>query len=179
MLAELQRAGTEFRFAAGNRNLERFGASRCVDPGVLPRLLLIAGKDPTLEPGSAVLAQVVGVSDAELDEYAELQAVFGDHLRSGDLSVDVPRVRATFGAAAATQLDDIATVRGTPGQPAAGLARSLDEWRRWGYVHVPSSLRATFDRWYDLERRSSADYQTVVLAPPDVRPNQADPGERC
>ena len=36
MLAELQSAGVEFRFAAGNRNLDRFGASRCVDPGRAP-----------------------------------------------------------------------------------------------------------------------------------------------
>ena len=35
MLTELQNAGVEFRFAAGNRNLDRFGASRCVDPGRL------------------------------------------------------------------------------------------------------------------------------------------------
>ena len=54
MLAELQNAGVEFRFAAGSGNLDRFGDSRCVDPGRLPRLFLIAGKDPPLEPGSVV-----------------------------------------------------------------------------------------------------------------------------
>ena len=140
MLAELQSAGVEFRFAAGSGNLDRFGASRCVDPGRLPRLFLIAGKDPPLEPGSVVLASVVGIGDDELDEYTDLQAAFGDHLRAGEVTVDADAVRGTFGPAT-SQLDDVAAVLATPGRPAAGLARSLEAWQRWGYVHIPTALR--------------------------------------
>jgi len=56
----------------------------------------------------------------------------------------------------------------TPGMPAAGLARSLDHWRTWGYVDIPASERDAFDRWFDFEQRSSADFQTVVLEEPTV-----------
>ena len=178
MLAELQSAGVEFRFAAGSGNLDRFGASRCVDPGLLPRLFLIAGKDPPLEPGSVVLAGVVGIGDSELDEYADLQAAFGDHLRAGEVTVDADAVRGTFGPAT-SQLDDVAGVLATPGRPAAGLARSLEAWQRWGDAHIPAALDASFQRWFDLERRSSSDYQTVVLAPPGIDPTHQDPAARC
>jgi hypothetical protein len=178
MLTELQRAGVEFRFAAGSRNLDRFGESRCVAPGVLPRLFLVPGADPELEPGSQVIAAVAGIDQAELDEYHALQVEFGERLRSGDVTVDVASVRSTFGDAVAGQLDDLATVRATRGAPAAGLARSLHEWRLWGYVEVAADARGAFDRWYDLERRSSADYQSVVLVPPGVAPT-ADPTARC
>ena len=178
MLAELQNAGVEFRFAAGSGNLDRFGLSRCVDPGVLPRLFLIVGKDPPLEPGSVVVASVVGISDDELDEYADLQAAFGDHLRAGEVTVDADAVRGTFGPAT-SQLDDLAGVLATPGRPAAGLARSLEVWQRWGYAHIPAALDASFQRWFDLERRSSSDYQTVVLAPPGIDPTHQDPAARC
>ena len=54
----------------------------------------------------------------------------------------------------------------TPGMPAAGLARSMDAWRGWGFVGVPASERTAFDRWFELEKRSSSDYQTVVLENP-------------
>ena len=62
MLAELQRAGIEFRFAPESRNLDRFGESRCVEAGRYQRLLLIAGADPELAPGSVIVAEVVGIT---------------------------------------------------------------------------------------------------------------------
>ena len=58
MLAELQRAGIEFRFVPDSRNLDRFGGSRCAATGRLPRLLLISGPDPRLAAGSEVVAAV-------------------------------------------------------------------------------------------------------------------------
>jgi hypothetical protein len=57
--------------------------------------------------------------------------------------------------------------------PADGLARHLDRWRRAGIVSIPESEDAAFARWFDLEQRSSADYQTIVVEQPgasDGRP---------
>ena len=62
MLAELQRAGIEFGFVPDSRNLDRFGESRCVEAGRYQRLLLIAGADPELAPGSVIVAEVVGIT---------------------------------------------------------------------------------------------------------------------
>ena len=67
------------------------------NPGGYQRLFLIAGHDPTLEPGSMVIAEVVGITDDELAEYAELQAHFGDLLRDGSVTVDVGGIRHVLG----------------------------------------------------------------------------------
>ena len=85
MLVELQRAGIEFRFPPGNRNLLRFGESRCAESGRYQRLLLISGHDPDLVPGSTVIAEVVAITDDELAEYVDLQAHFGELLRDGSV----------------------------------------------------------------------------------------------
>ena len=60
----------------------------------------------------------------------------------------------------------------TPGMRAGGLARSMDGWQRWGYVDVPPSERDAFERWLELEKRSSSDYQAVVH-------RESGPGRRC
>jgi hypothetical protein len=152
--------------------------SRCVDPGRLPRLFLIAGKDPPLAPGSVVVASVVGMGPDDLAEYTDLEARFGELLRAGEVTVDADAVRSTFPTATG-QLDDVAAVLATPGRPAVGLARAFEEWHRWGYVHIPGARAASFQRWFDLERRSSSDYQTVALAPPGIDPTHQDPAARC
>jgi hypothetical protein len=170
MLVELQRAGIEFRFVAGSRNLDRFGESRCVEAGRLQRLLIIPGPNPSLRAGSLVLAEVAGITDDELVEYDELQRHFGDALRRGTVTVDQAAVRTVLDA----PLDKLNDVLDTAGMRAAGLARSLDDWRRWGFVEVPPSERAAFDRWFDLERRSTADFQTVVVETP-----LPGDGQRC
>ena len=77
MLAELQRAGIEFHFVPESGNLERFGQSRCAEAGRFERLLLIVGPRPRLEPGSTIIAEVAGITDDELAEYAGLQDRFG------------------------------------------------------------------------------------------------------
>ena len=100
------------------------------------------------------------MGDDELDEYADLQAAFGDHLRAGEVTVDADAVRGTFGPAT-SQLDDVAGVLATPGRPAAGLARSLEAWQRWGYVHIPTALDA---------RRSSAGSTSSAARRPTTRP---------
>jgi len=162
MLVELQRAGIEFRFPPGNRNLLRFGESRCAAAGQYQRLLLISGRDPALAPGSTVIAEVVAITQDELDEYVELQGHFGELLRDGSVDVHLGGIRYVLN-------DDTAKIEAVmtmPGMRAGGLARSMDAWRGWGFVTIPGSERDAFERWLELEKRSSSDYQTVVLENP-------------
>ena len=162
MLVELQRAGIEFRFPPGNRNLLRFGESRCAEAGQYQRLLLISGRDPALAPGSTVIAEVVAITPAELDEYIELQAYFGDLIRDGTVFVHLGGIDYVL----REDTTKIEAVMNTPGMRAGGLARSMDAWRGWDFVRVPVSERGAFERWLELEKRSSSDYQTVVLENP-------------
>jgi hypothetical protein len=164
MLAELQRAGVEFHFVPDSRNLDRFGDSRCAEAGRYQRLVLISGRDPELAPGSVVVAEVVGITDDELAEYMTLQEYFGGLLRDGTVEVDAAALEATGEQAT----DELGVVLGTPGLPASGLARHLDRWRRSGLVAIPAPQRAAFNRWFELELRSSADYQTIVIEQPSA-----------
>ncbi len=168
MLAELQRAGIEFHFVPESRNLNRFGESRCAEAGRHDRVLLISGPEPRLAPGSTVIAEVAGISDAELDEYADLQERFGDLLREGAIDVD----GAALDALGEESTKELRTVLTTPDLPAAGLARHLDGWRRSGLVTIPQDQRDAFDRWFELEQRSSADYQTIVIEQPSTPDEQ-------
>jgi hypothetical protein len=170
MLAELQRAGIEFHFVPESRNLNRFGESRCAEAGRYERLLLISGPRPRLAPGSTVVAEVAGITDAELAEYADLQETFGNLLRDGAIDID----GAALDALEEESTEELRTVLASPDLPAAGLARHLDRWRRSGFVSIPSDQRDAFDRWFELEQRSSADYQTIVVE----QPSAADEG-RC
>ena len=162
MLVELQRAGVDFHFPPGNRNLLRFGESRCAESGRYQRILLISGPDPTLAPGSTVIAEVVGITDDELSEYVELQVHFGDLLRDGSVSVHLGNIDYFL----REDTSKVEAVMNTPGMSAGGLARSIDSWRGWEYVTIPPSERGAFTRWLELERRSSSDYQSVVLENP-------------
>jgi hypothetical protein len=168
MLAELQRAGIEFHFVPESRNLDRFGESRCAEAGRYERLLLISGPEPQLTPGSTVVAEVAGISDAELVEYADLQERFGDLLRDGAIDVE----GAALDVLGDESTEELRTVLATPDLPAAGLARHLDGWRRSGFVTIPDDRREAFDRWFELEQRSSADYQTVVIEQPSAPAEQ-------
>ena len=133
MLAELQRAGIEFHFVPESRNLERFGQSRCAEAGRFERLLLISALVPGLEPGSTIVAEVAGITDDELAEYAGLQDRFGDLLRDGTIVVD----ETALDDAAATTIEELRAVMTTPDRPASGLARHLDGWRRSGLATIP------------------------------------------
>ena len=164
MLAELQRAGIDFHFVPDSRNLERFGDSRCAEAGRYERLLLISGPDPELAPGSVVVAEVVGITDDELAEYAALQERFGDLLRDGTIDVD----GAAIDGISEPATDELREVLATPDLPATGLARHLDRWWRSGLASIPASDRDAFDRWFELEQRSSADYQTIVVEQPSA-----------
>lgn len=162
MLVELQRAGIEFRFPPDSRDLDRFGSSRCAEPGRYQRILLIVGRQPELDPDAVVLAEVVGITRAELREHGELQRKFGDLLRDGTVVVDFDAVADELGDDATA----VASVIATPDAPADGLARLLDHWRSWGHVDMPSPVSAELDRWFELERRATSDFQTVVLENP-------------
>jgi hypothetical protein len=164
MLAELQRAGIEFRFVPESGNLDRFGDSRCAEAGRFQRLVLISGANPPLARGSVVVAEVAAMTDDELDEYAALQQRFGDLLRDGDIEVD----GAALDGIKASTTDELNAVLATPGLDATGMARHLDEWRRSGLVTIPSAEREGFDRWFELEQRSSADYQMIVVEQPSA-----------
>jgi hypothetical protein len=170
MLAELQRAGIEFRFVPDSRNLDRFGRSRCAATGHLRRLLLISGPAPRLADGSEIVVAVEGMSAEDHAEYLRLQQHFGDLLRHGAIEID--------SAALARRdedesHDELRAVLAAADLPAAGLARHLDRWKRAGIVSIPESEDAAFTRWFDLEQRSSADYQTILVEQPgagDGRP---------
>jgi hypothetical protein len=167
LLTELQRADIEFRFPPATVNLDRFGESRCAESGEYPRLSLISGKDPQLVSGSRVLLRIVGITAAELDEYAALQDRFGDLLRAGTVKVDVDALSALRGVL----FDDLQAVLSTPDAPATSLARHLAAGRQWGDVRIPSDQRQAFDRWVELEQREVIAYQALVLMPP------SEPGE--
>ena len=136
----------------------------CVEAGRYARLLLISGPNPRLEPGSVVVAEVAGITDDELAEYVALQERFGDLLREGTVDVDGAALDGIAGPAT----DELRVVLATPGFPAGGLARHLDSWRRSGFVSIPGSDRNAFDRWFELEQRSSADFQTIVVEQPNA-----------
>jgi hypothetical protein len=170
LLAELQRAGIEFRFLPDSRNLHRFGRSRCSPTGRLPRMLLISGPAPRLAGGSEVVAAVEGMSAEDHAEHLRLQQRFGDLLRHGAIEIDTAALARLGDGDAHEQLRAVLVA---PDRPADGLARHLDRWRRAGIVSIPESEHEAFARLFDLEQRSSADFQTVVVERPgtgDGRP---------
>ena len=75
-----------------------------------------------------------------------------------------------FKAEMATELAAVLT---TPDLPATGLARHLDGWQRSGIVSIPAAVGEDFAHWLQLEQRSSADFQTIVLEQPSVPDNRA------
>ena len=95
------------------------------------------------------------------------------------MTVDADAVRGTFGPAT-SQLDDVAARAGDAG-PSGGRTGALAGGVAALGLRRTSRPRcdASFQRWFDLERRSSSDYQTVVLAPPGTDPTHQDPAARC
>ena len=111
------------------------------------------------------------MNDEEHAEYLQLQRHFGDLLRHGAIAIDERR-RSTGSPRASRSTScarcwrrRICPPADWPGTSTAGGAP--------GIVSIPESEGAAFDRWFDLEQRSSADYQTIVLEQPgtaDGRP---------
>jgi hypothetical protein len=177
ILAELQRSGIDFVFAPGDRNLSRFGAVRCHSGAGVSRLVLAdSGGDRRVRDGEVVVTQIDVFSDADRAELEDLDAVFGDRLRNGSVTVDTDRLEFLSGRT----WDRLRSVLSSPGMPATGLAGALSPWIAWEAVDVPRDVADDFDRWTDLELRSRRDEVTILLAPPpDARPASDVDGSAC
>jgi hypothetical protein len=167
-LAELQRAGIEFTYPPGERDIERFGSRRCERGRAVGRIVLAdAGGDPVVRDGEVVLADVDAFRADGRAQLAALDRRFGDLLRDGRVELD----RAGLELLAGGEVPGLAPVLSSPGTPATGLATVLAPWTGWGVVDVPADLQDDFDRWVDLETRSSLEVVTILLAPP--RPDRS------
>ncbi len=171
VLAELQEAGVEFTFPPGG-NVDRFGRHRCDEGQAMARIVVAdAGGDPAPREGETVLAHVDGFSDADAAELEALDRQFGDWLRDGSVDLDVPTLEFLAGR----ELPELRQVLETPGRNATGLAALLGPWPNWGVLDVPAELEDEFDRWTDLQKRSTVDIVTVLLAPIPDRDHAASP----
>jgi hypothetical protein len=171
VLAELQDAGVEFTFRPGDQNVDRFGRRRCDEGRAETRIVLAdAGGDPAPREGETVLAHVDGFSDADAAELEALDRRFGEWLRDGSVDLDV----STLEYLAGRELPELQVLE-TPGRSATGLAALLGPWPNWGVLDVPAELEDEFNRWIDLQKRSTADIVTVLLAPMPERDHTASP----
>jgi hypothetical protein len=162
VLAELQRAGVEFVFPAGDRNLDRFGRQRCDGGRAGLRLVVTdAGGPAGTYEGESVLVHVDAFTDEDAAELAQLDQRFGELMRSGEVAVDL-RDMEYLGR---RQQPRFRRVLSTPGLPASGLARAVDRWVAWDVVEIPSRFRSSAERWTDLELRSYLEDVTILLAP--------------
>jgi hypothetical protein len=114
---------------------------------------------------------VDGFSEPDAAELEALDRRFGDWLRDGSVGVDA----ATLEYVAGRELPELRDVLETPGRSATGLAALLGRWPDWGVVDVPAELEGEYDRWIDLQKRSTADNVTVLLAPVSGREHGAPP----
>ena len=110
---------------------------------------------------------MVGITDDELAEYAELQAHFGELLRDGTVSVHLGNIEYFLDE----DTTKIETVMNTAGMSAGGLARSIDAWRGWGYVYDPGLGTR---RVRTLARAREA----LVVGLPGRRAGESGPGRR-
>ena len=179
MLAELQNAGVEFRFAAGSGNLDRFGASRCVDPGRAPAAV------PDRRQGSTARAGQRGAGQRRRHRRRRARRV---RRPAGRVRRPPPRRRGDRRrrrGARHVRPGDRANSTTWPPCWRRRVVRRPDWRARWrrgsggATCTSPPRWAPSFQRWFDLERRSSSDYQTVVLAPPGIDPTHQDPAARC
>jgi hypothetical protein len=177
LLAELQRHGIDFVFAAGSTDLSRFGHDRC-DDGTAAHLLTLRGGPGAvqLRTTEALLATVPGLTDEQAARSAALAEGFGDALREGSVAVDEDAIVHLGGDVPAL----LGQVLETSRMPARRLGQFLGNWSRFGAVDVPDSLRAEFAEWEALERRAVDDRMAIYLRRiPSPRPDlcsQRQPG---
>jgi hypothetical protein len=178
LLAELQRRGIDFVFAAGSTDLSRFGHDRC-DDGTATVLLTLRGGPGAVQLRSteALLATVPGLTDEQAARSAELADRFGEALRDGSVAVDEEAIVYLGGEVPAL----LGQVLDPPGMPARRLGQFLGNWSRFGAVDVPDSMRGVFAEWEALERRAVDDRMAIYLrAIPSPRPNlcaEREPGD--
>jgi hypothetical protein len=152
--------------------VDRLGRRRCDEGRAATRIILAdAGRDPARREGETVLAHVDGFSDADAAALEALDRQFGDWLRDGSVDLDVPTLEYLAGR----ELPELRQVLETPGRSATGLAALLGPWPNWGVLDVPAELEDEFDRWIDLQKRSTADIVTVLLAPMPEQDQAASP----
>jgi hypothetical protein len=177
LLAELQRRGIDFVFAAGSTDLSRFGQDRC-DDGTAAQLLTLRGGSGAvqLRSSEALLATVPGLTDEEAARSAELAERFGDRLRDGSVVVDEEAIAYLGGDVPAL----LGNVLDTPQMPARRLGQFLGAWSRFGAVEVGDTLHDDFAEWEALERRADDDRMAIYLrAIPSSRPDlcaEREPG---
>jgi hypothetical protein len=160
LLAELQRRGVDFVFAAGSTDLSRFGDERC-DDGTAQYLLTLRGGTGAVQLRGAdtLLATVPGLTAEQAGRSAALAELFGDALRDGSVRVDQAVVADLGGTVPAL----LAQVLDTPGMPARRLGQFLGNWSRFGAVDVVDELDAELPEWETLERRADEDRMAIHL----------------
>ncbi len=169
LLAELQRRGIDFVFAAGSTDLSRFGRGRC-DDGTATFLLTLRGGSGAVQLRSteSLLATVPGLTDEQAARSAQLAERFGEALRDGSVAVDEEAIVYLGGEIPVL----LGQVRDTPQMPARRLGQFLGDWSRFGAVTVPDPLQAEFAEWEALERRAVDDRMAIYLrAIPSPRPD--------
>jgi hypothetical protein len=162
LLAELQRRGIDFVFAAGSTDLSRFGRDRCDDGTARLLLSLRGGSDAVqLRGGGWLLATVPGLTGEQSERSAHLAAAFGDALRSGEVSVDREVITNLGGDVPGL----LGQVLATPAMPARRLGQFLADWQQFGAVDVAPALQPMLDEWHALERAAAEDRMAIYLQP--------------
>jgi hypothetical protein len=169
LLAELQRRGIGFVFAAGSTDLSRFGHDRC-DNGTATHLLTLRGGPGAvqLRGTEGLLATVPGLTGDQAARSAEFAERFGEALRDGSVAVDEEVIVHLGGEIPAL----LAQVLDTPQMPARRLGQFLGNWSRFGAVEIPDPLQDEFAEWESLERRAADDRMAIYMrAIPSPRPD--------
>lgn len=171
MLAELQRAGMDFRFSPGTTDLSRFGRRRCDDGTAAHLITLRGGADALLvDTSDTLLAFVPGVDSDQDSRLTALGREFGDALRAGAVTVDIDAIIDAGGDVPAR----LAQVLATPGMPARQLGTFLANWSRFGPVTVSGDLADDLAEWKGLEATVAMDRMAIYVRP--LSPLRAD---RC
>jgi len=162
VLAELQRAGIEFRFPPDDRNLDRFGDDRCADDAGAGRLVLTdAGQGIRLRRGEVLLAHVDALGDDDRSRLDQLERTVAARINDGTIGIDLEGLEFLAGG----PLPEVRDLLDSPDAPVDDLAIQVDGWRRFGAVRVPAALAGDVDDWIDLTVRSQLEVVAVILAP--------------
>ena len=161
-LAELQRAGVPFTFDGDDPSVFRFGLRRCADGKATTRLYLVSGTSAEAHrpEGARVLARIP-IPAGPRRRLRDFDALMGDHLRSGELRLDLKLLRQTDPVLAAKVADILAT----PGEPATALATKLDFYVDRTDGGTGRAELATVGRWSDLRISVYRDAVRLVAVP--------------